>query len=268
MTAFASDQSSAVRADEAHYPGKSPWKACLQLALAALAAAAVAAAFAASEDFRTRLQVEKTAAPWAAALAGGVATILLVCAAWQWYGRLRWVVISPAGLRWRNGWGVKARRWTEFVRLERGTIEVAVYGEELKTGRYADVVFKTGPVLRVGTHTIHGYEDLVAEIQSVSGAAVRIFVPAGGSSNGTPVPGSVSHGPLRFDEHGLQWDTSYYRWDEIESYEVAYELLRIQPAGGPEFLRRLSELGDWRQAVARLDRKCGSRRVGRAAAVR
>ena len=269
MAALTSDRASKARPDEVRYPGKSPWKVCSRLVLFALLFGAVATAFAASEEFRTKLRVQPTASRWAAGLSGGFGTLLLVCAAWQWHGRLRWVAISPAGLNWHSGWGVKFQKWNQFDRIERGTIETSVYGEELKTGRYVDVLFKSGPSLRVGTHNIYGYENLVAEIQVVSGSTVRIFVPAGnGSNHRTPVPGTVLHGPLRIDNDGLQWDSSYYRWDEIENYEVAYGMLRIQPVHGPEFLRRVIDLGEWQSAVARLDRNCGSRRVGAAKAMR
>jgi hypothetical protein len=199
---------------------------------------------------------------------GGGATILFVCAAWTWHGRLRWVAASPLGLRYHNGRGAKVRRWDQFVRIDRGVIRVSVYGEETRAGRYAEVVFKAGRPLRIGTDTVHGFEDLIAAIQTLSPSGVRIFVPAGGPDGRTPVPGTMAHGPLKFDAHGVGWEAGYYRWEEIEGYEVAYGMLRIQPAGGPEFLRRLAELGEWQKAVARLDRNCGSRRVGPAQAVR
>lgn len=251
---------------ETVYLGKSPRKVCARLLLAAVLAGAVAAAFAASVDFRTWLRVEARAAPWAAALAGGVATILLVCAVWQWRTRIRWVGVSPAGLRWSTGRALAVRRWDQYVGFQRGTIEVAVYGEEFKAGRYADVQFKTGRPLRVSTDTVEDYEDLIAAIQTTARSAVKIFVPTGGSNSGLGGP-ATSHGPLQFDEDGLGWGGAHYRWDEIESYEVAVGYLRIQPTGGPEFLRRLSELGDWKPAVSRLDTNVGSRRVGRGTGV-
>src|SRR5262249_12490631 len=80
-----------VRSNESIYPGKSPKKACIRLLILAVAAAGVAGAFAASVDFRTWLRVEPAAAPRTAALSGGVATLLLVCAAWIWTSRFRWV---------------------------------------------------------------------------------------------------------------------------------------------------------------------------------
>lgn len=268
MSTFSSAPAPGAYPDESVYPGKSPWKPCLQLVALALVAGGVAAAFATSEEFRTYLRVQPTASRWAAGLCGGAATILFVCAAWTWHGRLRWVAASPLGLRYHNGWGVKVRRWDQFVRLDRGVIRVSVYGEETRAGRYADVEFKTGPPLRIGTDNVHGYEDLIAAIQTLSPNVMRFIVPAGGSKSGTPIPGEVIHGPLRIDPNGVGWDAVHYRWEEIESYEVAYGMLRIQPVGGPEFLRRLADLGDWRPAVAKLDRNCGSRRVGPATAAR
>ena len=268
MSSFSSAPPPGAYPDEAVYPGKSPWKLCLQLTLLTLVAGGGAAAFATSEEFRTFLRVQPTASRWAAGLCGGAATILFVCAVWTWHGRLRWVAASPLGLRYHNGWGVKVRRWDQFVRIDRGIIRLSVYGEETRAGRYADVVFKHGRPLRIGTDNVHGFEDLVAAIQTLSPNSMRIIAAAGGPGGRTPVPGTMAFGPLRFDGHGVGWDAVYFRWEEIESYEVAYGMLRLQPIGGPEFLRRLADLGEWQKAVARLDRNCGSRRVGPAQAVR
>jgi hypothetical protein len=248
-------------ADEVIYRGKSPWKLCLQLLAAGLVAGAIAAGFGLSDEFRARLRVdaEAGAGPVAAAISGGVATILVIFAAWLWYSRLQWVIVGPKGLRWRAG-RVKFRKWDRYVRVHRGSIHVSVYGEDLRTGRYADVEFKDAGPLRIGTDTIDGYEDLIAVIETTAAAAGRAFL--GGSATGLSNPDVIRYGPLHFDTDGLGWDKTYYRWDEIENYEVAVGLLRIQPVNGEEFLRRLCEFGDWQQVLARLDRNVGSRRVG------
>src|SRR5215213_8791581 len=97
------DSRPGVRSNEKTYPGKSPKKGCVRLLLLAVAAAGVAGAFAASVDFRTWLRVEPAAARGAAAASSGVAALLLVCAAWLWTSRLRWVAVSADGLRWLHG---------------------------------------------------------------------------------------------------------------------------------------------------------------------
>ena len=251
---------------ETVFVGKSPWKVSARLLFLAMLAGGVAAGFAASVEFRTKLRVEATTAPWAAALAGGAATILFVCAAWHWHTRIRWVGVSPAGLRWNAGRGTIFRKWDHYVGLQRGTIEMSVYGEEFKAGRYADVEFKFGRRLRLTTNNVEDYEDLIAIIQTTARSSVKFFVTASGAHGGARRP-VATHGPLRFDESGLGWGNVHYRWEEIENYEVAVGYLRIQPIGGPEFLRRLVELGDHKPAVARLDANVGSRRVGRGAGV-
>ena len=256
------DSRPGVRSNETIFLGKSPKKACIRLLLLASAAAAVAAAFAASEDFRTWLRVERVVAPWAAALSGGAATLFLVCAAWIWTSRLRWVAVSPDGVRWRRGPRARHRQWDQYLAVHRGTIEVTVWGEELKAGKYADVEFRKGPPLRVSTHTIHGYEDLIAEIQTTSAEAFRTLFPSGfGSRNGLTDPEALAFGPLQVYPHGLKWEGTLRRWDQIADYEVAVGYLRIQPMEGDEFLRRLSELGDWEPVLAQLDANVGSRRT-------
>jgi hypothetical protein len=97
------DSRACARENETVYLGKSPWKKCVQLLLMALAAAVVAYSFAANQEFLNWLRVERTAGPWAAALSGGAATVLFVCAAWTWTSRLRWVAVSQDGLRWLRG---------------------------------------------------------------------------------------------------------------------------------------------------------------------
>jgi len=257
-----SERPSSFGADEVIYRGISPWKLCVQLLVAGVVAAAIAVGFALSDEFRARLRLdaEAGAGPVAAAISGGVATILVIYAAWLWYSRLQWVIVGPKGLRWRAG-RVKFRKWDQYKRVHRGAIHVSVYGEDLRTGRYADIEFRHSPPLRIGTDTIIGYEDLIAVVETTAAAAGRLFV-AGGSATGLSNPDVVRYGPLHFDTDGLGWDKTYYRWDEIENYEVAVGLLRIQPVNGEEFLRRLCEFGDWQQVLDRLDRNVGSRRVG------
>lgn len=262
MSQFGTSHPSADRPVVIEYPGKVPWKACLRLAALGLLTAAVAVGFAASEDFRTKLRVEQTTAPWAAAIAGGAAAALLVCAGWMWHIRIRWVAVSPKGIEWKAGRRVRFRKWDQFVGIERGNIEISVWGEELKAGRYADVTFKAGRRLRISTHNIEGYEDLLGLIQTNARTGVRFFVPGGSRTGPGSPPGPVAYGPLQFNATGVGWDGNQYRWEEIDCYEVASGMLRIQPTNGPEFLRRLCDLGDWKPAVARLDANVGSRRVG------
>jgi hypothetical protein len=194
-----------------------------------------------------------------------VAALLLVCAAWLWTTRLRWVAISPDGLRWLHGLRARHRRWEQYAGIRRGTIEITVWGDELKAGKYADVEFRKGSPLRVSTHTVHGYEDLIDEIQLTSAAAVREWSPTGGSSFGSHFgsgfgsrvglsdPGPPAHGPLRVHPDGLEWDGTRHPWEEIRDYEVDVGYLRIQPAAGTEFLRRLTELGDWQPVLSLLE---------------
>src|SRR5262245_15691282 len=115
------DSRPGVRSNETFFLGKSPKKACIRLLLLTSAAAAVASAFAASEDFRTWLRVERDVAPWAAALSGGAATLFLVCAAWIWTSRLRWVAVSPDGVRWLRGPRARHRQWDQYLAVHRGT---------------------------------------------------------------------------------------------------------------------------------------------------
>lgn len=254
------DSRPGTRSSESIFRGVSPLKSCIQQLLLALVVASVAAAFAGSVVFRTWLQVESQVAPWVAALSGGAATILFVCAAWTWITRLRWVAVSPDGIRWLRGPRANHRRWDQYSGLQRGTIEWTIWGEDLKVGRYADIEFCKGRPLRISTHTIDDYEELIAEIQTTSADAIRIRFTAGGSHSGLSHPGVEAYGPLRFHPDAVEWGGTRYRWDEIEDYEIAVGYLRIQPAKGTEFLRRLTELGDWRLAVAQLDGNVGSRR--------
>lgn len=248
------DSRPGVRSSEITFLGKSPRKVCVRLLLMAAAAAMVAGAFAGSVDFRTWLRVERDVAPWAAALSGGAATLLFVCAVWTWTSRLRWVAVSPDGLRWLRGPRARHCGWDQYIGLHRGSIEISVWGDDLKAGKYADVEFRNGRILRIATHTIHGYEDLIAEIQTTAAAAYRTLFPSGfGSRSGLTDPDAVAYGPLRVHPDGVEWDGNRHRWEDIADYEVAVGLLRIQPREGTEFLRRLAELGDWEPVVDQLE---------------
>ncbi len=264
MSESSFDSRPGTRRNEIVFLGKSPGKVCVRLLLLGLAVAGVASAFAASEEFRTWLRAEPTAARRAAAACGGGATLLFVCAAWIWNIRIRWVAISPEGIRWLRGLRAKRFPWDQFVGLHRGSIEISVWGEELKAGRYADIEFRKGRALRISTQTIQAYEELIAEIQLAAAEAVRKFFLPGGSHVGQSSPGSVAYGPLRLHPDGLQWDGRHYQWDEIGEYEVAVGLLRIQPTEGTRFLRRLTDLGDWAPVVDQLKENVGSRQLGTA----
>jgi hypothetical protein len=259
LTVSRFDSRPGLRSNETLFPGKSPSKACVRLVLLGVACAGVAGAFAASLDFRTWLRVDRVSAPWAAAISGGAATLLFVCAAWLWSTRLRWVAVSADGLRWRRGPRAKHRPWTEYIGVHRGSIEITVWGEELKAGQYADVGFRKGGSLRISTQTVLGYEELIAQIQTTASEAIRTLFPVSGSRSGLSDPDVVAYGPLRLHPHGLEWDGGYHRWDDIADYEVAAGYLRIKPTSGPEFLRRLTDLGDWGPVLARLESNVGFR---------
>jgi len=250
------------RIKEAIYPGKTPWKDCFRYLLLAAAVGVLTYTLADSDDLRRYLKVEELAIRIAAGLAGGLSATFLVLGVWTWFGRLQWVAVSPIGLRWYGGRRLRARKWEEYVRVARSAVRMSVFGEELRTGQYAEVEFRYGKPLRISPETVYGYDDLIAEIQTNSNcSAHQAFAPAVGGGNDS---GSVvTFGPLGFDADGLIWDGILRRWDEIENYEVAVGYLRIQPVGAPEFLRRLMEMGDWQKAVARLDKQIGSKRVGK-----
>jgi hypothetical protein len=255
------DSRPGVRSNETTFLGKSPKKVCVRLLGLALIAAGVAAAFAASFDFRTWLRVEPAAAPRAAALSSGVAAIVLVCAAWIWNSRLRWVAVSAEGVRWLRGPRARYRRWEEYTGVTRGPIEITVWGQELKAGQYADIEFRKGRPLRISTHTVYGYEDLIAEIQTTVAAATRTWFPTGGSRSGLTGPEAAAQVPLQVHADGVEWDGTRHRWEDIQDFEVAVGYLRIQPANGTEYLRRLSDLGDWQPVVERLEANVGARRA-------
>jgi hypothetical protein len=260
------DSRPGVRSNEMVFLGRSPRKVCIKYLILGLAAAIVAIAFAGSIDFRTWLWVERKVTPWTAALSGGAATILFVCAAWTWLTRLRWVAISSEGIRWRRGPRARHRKWDQYITLERGTLEWTIWGEDLRVGRYADVKFRTGRPLRISTHTIDGYDELVAQIQTTAAEERRLLMPIVGSNSGQNIP-AVAYGPLRIHPDGLEWDKKRFKWDEIQDYEVKVGYLRIEPFVGPEFLRRLTELGDWGPAIEHLDKHVGPRLATKAQAV-
>ena len=254
------------RIKEKVFPGKSPWKECLKFLVLAALVGLLTWELATGEDIRRWLKVEETAIRWAAGLAGGGAATLLVLGAWTWIGRLQWVAVSPAGIRWYSGRRRRRRQWEEYLRVQRNAVQMSVFGEEFRAGQYAEVEFRESRPLRISPETVHGYEDLIAEIQTNSlTASHRAFAPAvkGATNN----PGSATFGPLGFDAEGVIWDGTHRRWDEIENYEVAVGFLRIQPVGGPGFFRRLSEMGDWQKAVTTLDNQIGTKRIGHPMAI-
>jgi hypothetical protein len=261
------DSRPGVRSNEVIFLGRSPRKVCIQYLILGLIAASVAIAFAGSIDFRTWLCVERKVAPWTAALSGGAATVLFVCAAWTWMTRLRWVAVSPEGIRWLRGPRARHHRWDQYIGIDRGTLEWTVWGEDLRVGRYADVKFRTGPPLRISTHTINGYDELVADIQTTASEQRRLLFPLGGSHSGMDNRNVADYGPLRIHADGLEWDKKRFKWDEIQDYEVKVGYLRIEPFVGPEFLRRLTELGDWGPAIELLDKHVGPRLATKAQAV-
>jgi hypothetical protein len=251
------DSRPGTRSNEFVFRGKSP-PAVYKLLLLAIIAGGFAWAFAGSIDFRTWLRVDRNVAPWAASLCGGAATILLVCVAWSWYYRIKWVAVSEQGIRWLRGPRAKFRRWDQYVGIERGSVEMTVWGEDLKTGRYAEFQFRNGSSLTVSTHTVFGFEDLIAEIQLMVAQNMRNIALIPDSQGGLNKPSYIAYGPLRMGEDGLKWDRIFYGWDEVEEYEVGVGFLRIQSKKGTEFVRRLTDLGDWESALTHLESRLGA----------
>src|SRR5262245_59257157 len=97
------------RIKETVFPGRSPWRDCLKYFLLAVAVGVLTAELAMSDELRGWWKVEATAIRWAAGLSGGATATLLVVSAWMWIGRLQWVAVSPAGLRWYTGRRLRAR---------------------------------------------------------------------------------------------------------------------------------------------------------------
>ena len=250
------DSQPGTRSNEIVFLGKSPPK-MYSFMLLALTAAVIAYAFGGSMDFRTWLRTDYRSAPWAASLSGGAATILLVCVGWVWYTRIRWVAVSPQGIRWLRGPRARFRRWDQYVGIERGSVETTIWGEELRTGRYAEIQFRNAGSLHVSTHTVHCFEDLIAEIQLTATQHARSLFAIPGSRHGGDRSDSITYGPLRIGADGIEWNRKRYKWDEIEDYEVSVGMLRIQTKNGNEFLRRLTELGDWSSALIYLESRLG-----------
>src|SRR5205823_9008030 len=131
-----------------------PWRDCIRYLLLAAAVGALTFALATSDDMRHWLKVEELAVRIAAGLSAGAAATFLVLGVWTWFGRLQWVAVSPVGLRWYSGRRVRTRRWEEYVRVVRSAVRMSVFGEELRTGQYAEVEFRTGKPLRISPETV------------------------------------------------------------------------------------------------------------------
>lgn len=66
-------------------------------------------------------------------------------------------------------------------------------------------------------------------------------------------------GPLKIFRKGVEWNSIYYSWDQIEGYEFEHGFLLIRSVDGDEFIRRTIDLGDWRTALDKL--KAASRKM-------
>jgi hypothetical protein len=260
-----------TRPDEIVFRGKSLGYFCLPIMLLALVGCGLAAAIGSSDELQTRLHLEPIEAQGFGLAASVIAVVTFCGMAWTWLCPLKWVAVSPAGIRWHCDRRLHTRRWDEVVRIRQGVLQTHVNGQQVAPGHYAEIEFRHGKPLRISPSTIHDYDRLLAALETGYTQWTDTVVPAKTRASAwdrTPVPDPdvAVFGPLRFDADGVTWDGKHRRWDEIENYEVSVGYLRILPVGGDEFLRRLSDLGDWHPAVARLDENVGSRRVGRSKA--
>ena len=173
------DSRPATRPNEIVFRGISPWKVCGSVHVPDASGCSRCVGICRQHRFPDLVAGRAEGGAWAAALSGG-APPFSCPPAWTWYSRIRWVAVSLDGLRWLRGSRARYRRWDQFVAIHRGSIETTVWGEELKTGRYADIEFRRGRALRISSQTVHGYEELLAEIQLKSHRSDVVFDPKRG----------------------------------------------------------------------------------------
>jgi hypothetical protein len=247
------DRRAASEPTEKVFRAKSLWHIGLTLMAIALAAAACALELGFGERLRTVLNVTPTLAQEIAWAAGGVAALVFVCVAWEWFRELRWVAVSQQGLRWFRGGRVHDRTWSELAGVQRRTGQVFKNGQHIRTAYGAEVRFHHGPPLFLAPTNVHHYEQLVSEIESKT---------PGRADDRCAAPDDVrTFGPLQLDPRGVEWDGVHFTWDRVRSYQVEHGYLLIQAEDGSEFLKRLADLGEWQPALDRLEINLADKRV-------
>jgi hypothetical protein len=253
---------------EAVFVGTSQWRLYFPILFGWAAAAWFALELGLREWLPDLLGVHPVDARMAAGSIGGVLAFAAVVIVAIWFGRMRWVGVSAAGIRWFRGGRVSKRGWGEFSGVKRTVAESFRQGEVVRTVHGAEIAFHTGRPLVISPLTISDYEGLIAAIEAE--AKGRAGLGGGSSFGGLSVSkpigwakneGVQAFGPLKIHLHGVEWDKVLYNWNQVDSYELHKGMLLIQSTDGKEFLRRVADLGDWRAAMERLDAAIGEKRI-------
>jgi hypothetical protein len=253
---------------EAVFVGTSQWRLYFPILFGWAAAAWFAFELGLREWLPDLLGVHPVDSRMAAGSIAGVLVFAFAVITAIWFGRLRWVGVSAGGIRWFRGMRIRTRGWGEFSGIKRTVAEAFRQGEVVRTVHGAEVVFHTGRPMVISPLTISDYEGLIAAIEAEakgraglgggsSFGGLSVSKPAGWAKN----EGVQAFGPLKIHLHGVEWDRVVHPWDQVDSYELHKGMLLIQAADGKEFLRRVADLGDWRQAMERLGAAIGEKQI-------
>src|SRR5262249_41027247 len=155
-----------TRPDEAFFRGKSMWYLYVPFLLGAVIAGWLALELGLNERLRAMLGVRTGTAREIAWALGGLALLVFPGAAWEWDGGVRWVAVSPDGLRWFRKGRVHTREWGEFAGVQRVATKFYLDGQHTGTAHGAEVRFRTGPPLVISPLNILDYEGLIAALEA------------------------------------------------------------------------------------------------------
>ena len=208
-------------------------------------------------------------APTRMKLAAGIGAACLGLAGVRQWRRVKWVRTSDrGGIEWSAGGRHHHRAWGQLTNVDLFTSVWSINGAESsrRVRQTLTVTFVDGARFRVVDRDMPQWVELALYLQTKTehlnsdargAASAAAHTAAGREAAGQ----TTQYGPLTITKYGLEWQGVFTPWEQIEGYEVQHGFLLVRTADGNEFLKRLSDLGDWREALEKLE--AAAERMGR-----
>jgi hypothetical protein len=177
---------------------------------------------------------------------------------WRNRPRVKWVRASESdGLEWFQHGRVWRRTWAQIQGIRLKSVSHTQEDGSLRADfQTMFITFDDGVQVRLKSWECEGPWYLPFRDEDQKHALAGSIVTGVYSAPQSPAAqakGPTSFGPLTIHDNGLESEGNIHFWDQIDECALQDNFLFIRSADGSEFMKRITELGDWQTAIAMLD---------------